>query len=144
MDTVPGPASAPGELPCRPPSRAAPTSGINEPGTLWATHALFPFPTYRYGQVILVPVPRGRQFSPSPRNTRGGGTPSTQRLRAFHGGAGVHGGWRTSVPALCVVSPDEQSPLNPRGSGSVSPGKLRLRCVKDREGLPSSRAQSPF
>lgn len=45
------------------------------------------------------------------------GTPSTQRLRALHGGAGVHGGWRTSVPALCVVSPDEQSPLNPRGSG---------------------------
>ena len=72
------------------------------------------------------------------------GDPSTQRLRALHGGAGVHGGWRTSVPALCVVSPDEQSPLNPRGSGSVSPGKLRLRCVKDREGLPSSRAQSPF
>ena len=72
------------------------------------------------------------------------GTPSTQRLRALHGGAGIHGGWRTSVPALCAVSPHEQSPLNPRGSGSVSLGQLRLRCVKDREGLPSSRAQSPF
>ena len=72
------------------------------------------------------------------------GTPSTQRLRALHGGAGIHGGWGTSVPALCAVSPHEQSPLNPRGSGSVSLGQLRLRCVKDREGLPSSRAQSPF
>ena len=49
-----------------------------------------------------------------------------------------------SVSALCVVSPDEQRPLNPRVSAAV-PGQLRLRYVQDGgEGLPNSRAQSPF
>ena len=89
----PGPHAGPAALPALLPDRSHPCDQ-----TFWATHALSPFPTHKDGQVILGLVPGGRQFSSYPRNTCGGGTPPTQRLRVHHGGAGDHGGWRSLSP----------------------------------------------